>query len=157
MTDQQFDIVVDASGLKLGRMASYVAKNLLLGRRVAIINCEKAVISGSKHDILRKYLKRLEIRGQSRPEKGPKHVRRPDRIVWYAVRGMLPIKKHKGREALRRLRVYIGTPDWAVNAERVSLQEFHVDRLKGKYIPRYVTVGWISYQLGYMGLKNERK
>lgn len=155
MATQQFDIVVDASGLKLGRMASYVAKNLLLGRRVAIINCEKAIISGSKHDILRKYLKRLEIRGQSRPEKGPQHVRRPDRIVWYAIRGMLPIKKHKGKEALRRLRVYIGTPDWAVNAKKVNPAEFHVDRLKGKYIPRYVTVEWISYQLGYRGLKNE--
>ena len=149
MGPPQFDMVIDATGLRLGRMASYVAKNLLQGRRIAIINCEKAVISGSKKDILEKYLKRLEIRGQSRPEKGPKHVRRPDRIVWYAIRGMLPIQKYKGRQALRRLRVYIGTPDWATNIDKITIPEFHVDRLKGKYIPRYVTVGWISYQLGY--------
>ena len=149
---QKYDLIIDASGLRLGRMASYVAKQLLNGKRVAIINCEKAVISGSKKDVLRKYLKRLEIRGQSSPEKGPRHVRRPDRIVWRAIRGMLPKKKWRGKDALRRVKIFIGRPEWVNSEKVVSLDEFHYSRLRGKFIRRYVTIEWLSYQLGYRGL-----
>ena len=41
-------IVIDANELILGRLATQVAKKLLLGVEVQIINCEKAVISGTK-------------------------------------------------------------------------------------------------------------
>ncbi|RLI06236.1 50S ribosomal protein L13, partial [Candidatus Bathyarchaeota archaeon] len=38
--------VIDASGLILGRMASIVAKRLLEGEQIEIVNAEKAVVSG---------------------------------------------------------------------------------------------------------------
>ncbi|RLI36579.1 hypothetical protein DRO60_05575, partial [Candidatus Bathyarchaeota archaeon] len=53
--------VIDATGLVLGRMASIVAKRLLMGERIAIINAEKAVISGKKKAIVNRYKDRLQI------------------------------------------------------------------------------------------------
>jgi len=40
--------VIDANGLIMGRLASNVAKMLLSGEEVSIVNAEQAVISGSK-------------------------------------------------------------------------------------------------------------
>jgi len=147
-----FDIVVDAEGKILGRMASFVAKQLLLGKRVAIINAEKAVVTGNPSTILQKYLKRRAIQGKPRPERGPVQPRTPDRIVWKTVRGMLPMKKAKGREALRRLRVYIGVPPELQNVEPVQLEEeYTVDHLRPKPGVKQVTVLWLAKQLGWKG------
>ncbi|MEM1514999.1 MAG: 50S ribosomal protein L13, partial [Candidatus Bathyarchaeia archaeon] len=80
--------IIDATGLVLGRMASVVAKRLLNGEKIIIVNAEKAVISGDKYIIIRRYHNYLQI---GHPGKGPLHPRRPDRIVKRAIRGMLPI------------------------------------------------------------------
>jgi LSU ribosomal protein L13P len=42
--------------------------------------------------------------------RGPKYPKTPDRLFKRMVRGMLPKEKAMGREALKRLYVYIGTP-----------------------------------------------
>ena len=47
--------IVDASGLVLGRLASHVAKRILIGENVVIINAEKAIITGSKKNIVEKF------------------------------------------------------------------------------------------------------
>ncbi len=39
--------VVDASGLILGRAASVIAKRLLNGESIVVVNAEKAVVTGS--------------------------------------------------------------------------------------------------------------
>ena len=148
----QFDIVIDAEGHILGRMASFVAKQLLLGKRVAIVNAGGAVISGNPKTILEKYLKRRSIEGKPKPTKGPVWPRTPDRIVWKAIRGMLPMKKPKGRQALRRLRVYIGVPRELRKVEPIKLgPEYRVENLKPKKSRRYVTVEWLSRMLGWRG------
>ena len=41
-------MIVDANNLVLGRMATHVAKELLKGEKVDIVNCEKVVVSGSR-------------------------------------------------------------------------------------------------------------
>ncbi|HDI85779.1 MAG TPA: 50S ribosomal protein L13 [Candidatus Korarchaeota archaeon] len=147
-----FDVVVDAEGKILGRMASYVAKQLLQGKRVAIVNAEKAVITGNPSTVLSKYLKRRAIQGKPSPERGPVQPRTPDRIVWRTVRGMLPMKKAKGREAIRRLRVYIGVPPELKNAQPVELGEkYTVDHLRPKPGVKSVTVLWLAKQLGWRG------
>jgi large subunit ribosomal protein L13 len=97
----------DAKGVILGRLASTVAKRLLGGEKVTIINAEKALISGSKANILERYeLKR--DRGYIR--KGPFYPRRPDRVMRRTVRGMLPFYTSSGRAAFKNLKVYVGTP-----------------------------------------------
>ncbi len=100
--------VFDASGHVAGRLASVVAKRLLLGEDIAVVNAEKAILTGARASIFAEFRHRRDI-GSSR--KGPFYPARPDRILHRAIRGMLPYQKPRGRAALRRLRVYVGVPD----------------------------------------------
>jgi large subunit ribosomal protein L13 len=103
-------MIVDAEGLVLGRVCSFVAKQALLGENVIVINAEKAMLSGSKEMILRKELRWLEIQNIGSPLKGPNHERRPDKYVRRAIRGMLPWHKFRGRDAFARIMVYMDVP-----------------------------------------------
>lgn len=123
--------IIDASGLILGRMASIVAKRLLNGERIIIVNAEKAVISGNKYMIINHYHNYLQI---GHPGKGPLHPRRPDRIVRRAIRGMLPYKQPRGKAALKRLRVFMGVPAALRDKPMETIPEASVNRLKGRYI-----------------------
>mgnify|MGYP001614938527 CR=1 FL=1 len=49
------EMIIDAEDLPMGRLAAFVAKQALLGYRVAIANCEKAIITGRKHEIIAKF------------------------------------------------------------------------------------------------------
>ena len=84
--------LVNADGLILGRMASKVAKRLLNGEEVIILNAEKAIISGKKKSKVVEAKQFLEV---GAPERGPFHYRRPDRIVKKTVRGMAPFSQPK--------------------------------------------------------------
>ncbi len=99
--------VIDGSGLLFGRLASQVAKISLLGEKVAVINCEKVVVTGTKPALLQKFKRKGGI---GRPFHGPFTPRMPDRMVRRAIRGMLPFHKDRGREAYRRIVCYIGLP-----------------------------------------------
>ena len=134
--------VIDATGLILGRMASVVAKRLLMGEHIAIVNAEKAVISGRRKAIVRRYKERLQI-GHYR--KGPYWPRRPDRIVWRTIRGMLPRYKEKGKKALKRLRVFIGVPEELKGVQAQTIPEARADKLKCPYI----TVGELAREIGW--------
>ena len=147
-----YDMVIDAEGKILGRLASFVAKQLLEGKRIAIVNAEKAVITGNPQTILEKYQKRRSIEGKPKPTKGPVQPRTPDRIVWKTIRGMLPMKKAKGREALRRLRVFIGVPPELKKVEVFELPfEYTVENLRPKKQKKEVTVYWLAKSLGWRG------
>lgn len=102
-----FMIIYDADGHILGRLSTVIAKKLLGSERVTVVNAEKAVMSGSKRATIAHYSIRVK-RGD--PIKGPFFPRIPDGIFRRAVRGMLPMKKPKGKAAYKRLRVYIGVP-----------------------------------------------
>ncbi len=106
------EVVVDATGCVAGRLATVVAKLALEGRRVFVVNAEKAVITGDFNMVLSWYKRKIsEWRTHYNPEKrGPKIPRRPDRILKRIIRGMLPRKQWRGRVALRRIRVYMGIP-----------------------------------------------
>ncbi len=137
-------LVVDGSGQILGRLASLVAKRLLEGERVIVVNSEKIVLSGRRSTIFREYDEWMEVRGRTNPRKGPKHFRRPDDIFRQVVRGMLPIKKAKGREALGRLRVHVGVPEDLSNVSKTTFPEASAGKLGG----RFITLGELSRYLG---------
>jgi large subunit ribosomal protein L13 len=101
-------IIYDTENQILGRVSSVIAKQLLKGERVVVVNAEKAVISGRPKSTIDHYHMRVK-RGD--PIKGPFFPRTPDGIFRRSVRGMLPMKKPKGRDAYKRLRVSIGVPD----------------------------------------------
>jgi large subunit ribosomal protein L13 len=103
-------MIVDAEGLVLGRVCSFVAKQALLGENVIVINAEKAMLSGNKEMILQKELRWLDVRNIGSPLKGPNHEKRPDKYVRRAIRGMVPWHKYRGRDAFSRIMVYMGVP-----------------------------------------------
>jgi large subunit ribosomal protein L13 len=109
-------MIVDADNAILGRLATLIAKELLKGESIVVINSEKAVISGNPDAVFKRFFNKIK-RGD--PHKGPFYPKYPDRILKRVVRGMLPYKKDKGRKAFRRLRVFIGNPD-NLKGERIS-------------------------------------
>ncbi|MEM1884592.1 MAG: 50S ribosomal protein L13 [Candidatus Jordarchaeales archaeon] len=139
-------VVIDATDLVLGRMASVVAKRLLNGERVIIINAEKAVITGNPRFIIEKYKKFLEIRTLTAPWKGPVHYRRPDMLVRRTIRGMLPWKKARGREAYKRLRVYIGVPEFLSGVEAQTIPDAHISK---KTNTKFIRVEDVSREIGW--------
>lgn len=102
------ELVINAEGCVVGRLASYAAKQALLGKKVVIVNSEKAIISGKKQSILNKYINRLQ-KGRGW-QKGPYWPRQSEKILRRIIRGMLPWKKARGREAFKRIKCFKGMP-----------------------------------------------
>lgn len=139
-------IVIDAAGLVAGRVASVTAKLLLRGHSVVIVNAERAIITGKRKRVVKWYMKRVSEWGTHyNPEKkGPKIPRRPDAMLRRMVRNMLPYKKPKGREAFKRLRVYLGVPSEFEGVEKWVPEEA---RLKNPAV-EYLTLGELSTLVG---------
>jgi large subunit ribosomal protein L13 len=134
--------LVNADGLILGRMASKVAKRLLNGEEVIILNAEKAIISGKKKSKVAEAKQFLEV---GAPERGPFHYRRPDRIVKKTVRGMVPFSQPKGKIALKRLKVYMGVPEDFKNQQTITFTEAQVMKLKGPHF----TLAELAKEVGW--------
>ena len=135
-------IIIDAKGLILGRMASIIAKRLLQGESIIVLNAEKTAISGKRLQIVKEAKTFLEV---GHPRKGPYHPRRPDRIVRRTIRGMLPWKKPKGRQAYKRLKVYLGAPKEFNGKETQTILDASAEKLKSPYI----TVGELAKEIGW--------
>lgn len=132
--------VIDGSEHILGRLATHVAKQLLNGEEVAVINAEKIVITGKKESILADYKHRRKI-GKTR--KGPFYPRMPDRLFRRSVRGMMPYQEPKGRTAYKRLKVYVGVPKELEKEETAK-----IEKALDKGALRKVYLGEISRLLG---------
>ncbi|RDJ31542.1 MAG: 50S ribosomal protein L13 [Crenarchaeota archaeon] len=138
-------IVVDATNHIAGRLASNVAKLLLQGNRVSIVNCENIMISGSRSNIIKEYRDFLKIASILHPKHGPFHPRRPDTIITRMIRGMLPRKKTSGLEAHKRLRTYIGTPKELGSFEKIKFEKAMITRASANYTTMANlgrTIGW---------------
>lgn len=138
-------VYLDATNQIAGRLASQVAKMVLSGKRVVVVNAERALISGSRTSVINEWKKKLEISSRVNPIYGPIHPRRPDNILRRMVRGMVPRKKPKGVTAMKRLRVYIGTPTDLGSKKFTSLQDAAAQRP----VPVYVTMSELSKSLGW--------
>lgn len=138
--------VINAADLIVGRMASVVAKALLSGEEVAVVNAEEGVISGTRVSVLAKYRERRARKSIVNPVRhGPFFPRRPDGIIKRAVRGMLPYRKARGRKALKALKVYIGIPKELDGKKMETVEGAHVSKLK---VPRYIKLKELSILLG---------
>jgi large subunit ribosomal protein L13 len=131
--------VVDAQHATLGRLATQVAKYLLEGDEVHVINTEKAIVSGKKEMIRSEYNEKRRV-GTYR--KGPFYHRSPDRIVKRTIRGMIPYQKPRGRAAYKRLRCHIGIP------EELKKEKAEVFEHARKNHVNYYTIERISQVLG---------
>ena len=136
-------MIIDATNLILGRLASKAAKQALGGEEVIVINCEKAIVTGNKKQIFDSYIGKFDI-GQV--NQGPYFPRKPDQLVRRTIRGMLPRKKPKGRAAYERVKCYIGLPSQIKPAEAKSLPEASGDRIKKT---SHITVLELCRHIGY--------
>jgi large subunit ribosomal protein L13 len=138
-------VFIDATDQIAGRLSSKVAKLVISGRRVVVVNAEKALISGSRTSVVNQWKERLELSSRVNPIYGPIHPRRPDNILRRMVRGMVPRKKPKGSLAMKRLRIYVGVP---TGVKVTKLTKFD-DTTATRPVPVYVTMGDLSKSLGW--------
>ena len=131
--------VLDADGAIFGRLCSTVAKQLLNGEKIIIVNAEKAIITGNPKHIKKKF---LEARHRGNWKKGPFNPRYPDRIIHRCIRGMIPYKKPKGKKALSGLKIYIGCPE-----DYIGRGEKNIKKMEDIEC-RFITIGDVSKFLG---------
>jgi len=112
-------ICVDAENKVAGRLASSVAKLILDGEQVSVFNAEKAVVMGRPEAVIAEYTAK-RVRGD--PYHGPFYPRRPDRVLKRIVRGMLPYKTQRGKQAFKRLKVFMSIPEGTGKTEFTELK-----------------------------------
>lgn len=124
-------VVIDATGLVLGRLASTVARILRgkhktnftphvdCGDNVIVVNAEKVVLTGDKMTD-KEYVRHSGYPGGQRTQT-PKDilVKYPERLVEKAVKGMLP-KNRLGRSIYKNLKVVVG-PEHKYQAQKPVL------------------------------------
>lgn len=135
--------VYNGEGMVLGRLATQAAKDLLLGEEVKVVNCDKIVISGKKTNTFTQERKKRLRKGY--PLKSNKLSRVPEMFVKRTIRGMLPWKQSRGREAFKQLRCYQGVPEDLNNQKMISMEKASVKKLPNL---QYITVKEVCQQLG---------
>ncbi len=133
--------VYDASNQIMGRILTRVVKDLLKGETVHIVNCEKAAIAGNPDFTRRHYLEKIQ-RGDK--HHGPHHPKTPQGLVRRIIRGMLPYKLNKGKDALSKLKVWITIPEELKSMKPIRYEDADIKKLKTKHI----TIGELSLALG---------
>jgi large subunit ribosomal protein L13 len=111
--------VVDATGETLGRLASRIARvlhgkhkptftpHMDTGDFVVVTNCERIVVTGDKMETIRYYRHSRFPGGLKSRTMREQMVKSPDRIIFEAVKGMMP-KTKLGRAQMKKLRIYAG-------------------------------------------------
>ncbi|MBI2139920.1 50S ribosomal protein L13 [Candidatus Woesearchaeota archaeon] len=119
-------MIIDATNLILGRMASYAAQRAMLGEQVFIINCGEAIVSGNKDAILRDWIHKVQMGSSVR---GPFFFRTYQKFVKRAIRGMIKYNSYHGDKALQRILCYNGVPEQLKGKEVTKLNELSISRL----------------------------
>ncbi len=113
-------VLVDAKDMSLGRLASQVASRLRgkhkpifaphldCGDFVVIVNADKIKLTGNKYEDKKYYWHTGYPGGIKSVSYGQLLDNKPDRMVWLAVKRMLPRNKLRKR-FLRKLKVYSGS------------------------------------------------
>lgn len=102
--------VINGEDMIFGRLASQIAKRLIRGEEIHLINAEKLIIIGNQKQITQRYLTKRGLRNKGTPERSPVWSKVPHLLVKRMIRGMLPMKSSRGKVALGRLRVHTGNP-----------------------------------------------
>lgn len=136
-------MIVNAENMILGRLASFIAKQALLGETIDVINVEKAVISGQRLGTLENY-RRKQVRGYALH--GPYFPRDPLRMVKRTIRGMLPYKQEKGKLAFKRIKCHIGVPQEFAGKKAEVVKNADSSKV---YRIKFITIAEISKHLGH--------
>ncbi len=126
--------IIDANGAVLGRLATVVATRLRgkhnplftphadIGDHVIVVNADKVVLTGRKMEQKNYYRHSGYIGGLKTINAEKLMEKKPEDIVRFAVKGMLP-KNPLGRKIFKKLKVYKGEhhPHEAQQPEVVTL------------------------------------
>ncbi len=134
--------VIDGKNLIYGRLASNVAEMIMSGEEVVVLNAESIIITGERDMIFADFKQKVDM-GDTTKRKGPFYPRRSDLLFKRCVRGMIPWTSSSGRDAYRRLYVFVGVPKQFSDCELVKPEEA-VREITGKY----TTLGAVSKFLG---------
>jgi len=141
-------IIIDCRGHLAGRLASYVAKELLCGQKIVVVRTELLEKSGTAVRAKVAFDQFLNIRHLTNPKKGPIHHRSPARIFWRMVRGMVPHKTARGQHALHRMKAYEGIPAPYNKMKRMVVPNaLRVVRLKP--FRKFHCIGHIASETGW--------
>merc|ERR1712072_249867 len=140
--------VIDARDHLLGRLASFVAKEALLGQKIVVVRCEELVISGSHIRNKLKMLMKRNKRMNTNPRKGPFHHKSPADMFMRVVRGMLPHIWYRGSAAFQRVKAVEGIPDPFDCIKKLVVPDaLRVQRLKpGR---KFTDLGKLAAELGW--------
>ena len=140
--------MIDCKNHMVGRLASVVAKKMLLGQKVVLVRTEGACLSGGLVRQRMKYMRFKTLRHLTQPAKGPFHFRSPSKMMWRTIRGMIPHKTKKGMLALGRVKCYEGIPPPYDKVKRLVCPDaLRVLRLqKGR---RFCTLGELGTSVGW--------
>jgi large subunit ribosomal protein L13 len=137
-------MIVDGNNMIFGRFASQVAKKLLSGEEVHVINAEKIVIVGNPKQISGRYLVKRGIKHKGTPERSPVWPRIPHMLVKRMIRGMLPRETSRGKAALKKLRVYTGNPKNLAASGKMENAEYDG-------VSKHITIQDLCRSIGYSG------
>lgn len=122
-------IVIDGQNAAMGRLASYAAKEAIKGNEIAVVNCEKIIITGNRENIEKKIRERKGKIGSG--QKGPKYSIDKEKFVKRSIRGMLPNHRSgRGKDMLKKIKCYVGIPKEFEGIEKIKL----VKEKANKYI-----------------------
>ena len=142
------EIIIDARGHLMGRLASLVAQQILKGQRVVVVRCEAMNISGSLFRNKLKYHEFLNLANNTNPRRQFVHYRSPSRIFWRVLRGMTPHKTGRGKAGLQRLKVFEGIPfPYDQKKRMVMPQALKVLRLKPQ--SNFCVLGDLASHVGW--------
>jgi large subunit ribosomal protein L13 len=113
------NLVIDAKGAILGRVASYAAKQALLGKVIAIVNCKYILVTGRRGNAIAEYNAARRRGGSSL--NGPFFPKNPERIVKRTIRGMLNYQQQRGLDAFKSVMCYNDIPAEFNNTSKTSL------------------------------------
>ncbi len=135
-------MIINAENLIIGRLATFVAKQALLGEKINIVNCENAIMTGNKSYILKKYAQKRQM---GIPSKGPFICRTPEKFVKRVIRGMLPYKQEKGRKAFEGIKCYIGIPEKFKDKKLETIENADISKVPNL---KYIKIGEICRLMG---------
>lgn len=119
-SDYTSEIIIDATGGILGRIASFAAKKALLRSKVIIVNCDGALLSGRTRMVINEYGHARRRGGTSL--NGPHFPKHTEKIMKRTVRGMLSYNQQRGLNALNRVICYPNLPKEFESSKKISLK-----------------------------------
>ena len=133
-------VIINAEGHILGRLSTNIAKRLLSGEDVIIVNAEKAIITGSRDVVFDNYTAKYK---RGKQINGPFFPKRADLILKRTIRGMIPFKTSHGRDVYKHLKVFVGVPK-----DMASAKMEKVEYATQLWTDKYVTLGEVAEHLG---------